>query len=65
MNSEWDEVTILEDYTRGLYKELIFHKRLISEMLFIKKQNNSLNLQTETEYLHHNYISAVSKLPNI
>ncbi|EFN64711.1 hypothetical protein EAG_06940, partial [Camponotus floridanus] len=45
---KWDEVAILD-------KELVFHKRLISEMCFIKKQNNSLNLQTEIEYLHHNY----------
>jgi len=31
-------------------------KRLISEM-FIKKQNNALNLQSDIKYLQHAYVS--------
>ena len=44
---QWDNVKILD-------KEPCFRKRLISEMLNIKKQKNSLNLQTED--LHKAYI---------
>jgi len=30
---------------------------LISEMMFIKKQNNVLNLQSDMKYLHRAYVS--------
>jgi len=47
---DWESVTILD-------KESFLGERLISEMLHIKRQSNSLNLQSDTEYLHHAYIS--------
>jgi len=37
-------------------------RRLISKMLHIKRQNNSLILQTDTEYLHHAYVSILNNL---
>ena len=39
---QWDKVKILDE-------ERCYRKRLISEMFNIKKQKNSLNLQTDTE----------------
>ena len=39
---QWDKVNILDE-------EPSYRKRLISKMLNIKKQKNSLNLQTDTE----------------
>ncbi|EFN73564.1 hypothetical protein EAG_08052, partial [Camponotus floridanus] len=39
---KWDEVKILD-------KESFYNKRLISEMICIKRQQNGLNLQTDTE----------------
>ena len=42
-------------------KSLAYWKRLISEMLNIKKQKNSLNLQTDTEG-HKAYIPIVNKV---
>lgn len=52
---DWDDVKILD-------RERYLGKRLISEMMFIKRQNNSLNLQSDTEYLHHAYVSILNKL---
>jgi len=46
----WIDVKILNS-------EPNFNKRLISEMLFIKRQNNGLNLQTDTEGLHEVYVN--------
>jgi len=46
---QWDNITILNE-------EPYYRKRLISEMLNIKKQKNSLNLQTDTEGFHKAYI---------
>ncbi|EFN67524.1 hypothetical protein EAG_06209, partial [Camponotus floridanus] len=40
----WDDVEILDI-------EAFYNKRLTSEMIYIKKQKNSLNLQTDTENL--------------
>jgi len=45
---DWDNVLILD-------KERFLGKRLISEMLYIKCQDNGLNRQADTEYLHHAY----------
>ncbi|EFN65097.1 hypothetical protein EAG_00792, partial [Camponotus floridanus] len=39
---KWDEVKILD-------KESFYNKRLISEMICIKRQHNGLNLQTDTD----------------
>jgi len=54
----WDDVKILD-------QEPFLNKRLISEMLFIKRQNNSLNLQTDTERLPEIYLDIVNNLPKI
>lgn len=43
------------DYVKVLDNEPFLNKRLISEMLFIKRQENSLNLQTDPEGLHQLY----------
>jgi len=54
----WDEVQILD-------REPFLNKRLISEMLFIKRQKNGLNLQTDTERLPEIYLNIVNSLPKI
>jgi len=54
----WDDVKILD-------LEPFLHKRLISEMLFIRRQNNGLNLQTDTERLQEIYLNIVNNLPKI
>ncbi|KYN31257.1 hypothetical protein ALC56_14440, partial [Trachymyrmex septentrionalis] len=47
---QWDNVQILDE-------EPSYRKHLISEMLHIKKQKNSLNLQTDTEvFIKHIYL---------
>ncbi|KYN02360.1 hypothetical protein ALC62_06740, partial [Cyphomyrmex costatus] len=51
----WDDVKILDE-------EPCYRKRLVSEMLNIKKQKLSLNLQTDTEGLHEAYIPIVNKI---
>jgi len=38
---DWDNVKILD-------QKKILNKRLISEMIFIRKQKNSLNIQSDT-----------------
>lgn len=52
---DWDKVTILDN-------ERILSKRLVSEMIYIRLQNNALNLQSDTEFLHHAYTSLLAKL---
>ena len=52
---QWNNIKILDE-------EPCYRKRLISEMLNIKKQKNSLNLQTDTEDLHKVYILIVNKV---
>jgi len=51
----WDNVEILD-------KERFLSKRLISEMIYIKRQKNSLNLQSDTECLDDGIISILNKL---
>jgi len=41
---DWDNVKILDE-------EMNYNKRLISEMIFIKKQKHSLNAQMDTALL--------------
>jgi len=41
---DWDKVKVLD-------KETNYNKRLISEMIFIKKQIHGLNAQTDTALL--------------
>jgi len=52
---QWDNVKFWDE-------ELCYKKRLISEMLNIKKQKNSLNLQIDTKGLHKAYIPIVNKV---
>jgi len=52
---DWENVEILDS-------ERFLGKRLISEMMFIKRQKNSINLQSDTEYLDEAYISILKKL---
>ncbi|KMQ83798.1 hypothetical protein RF55_19076 [Lasius niger] len=54
----WDKVEVLDE-------ERIYGKRLMSEIIFIKRQTNSLNLQSDTENLHHAYLTLVENLPKI
>lgn len=46
---DWENVKILDN-------ERFYSKRLISEMAHITLQKNGINLQTDTEFLHHAYI---------
>ena len=52
---DWDGVKVLDH-------ERFYHKRLISEILHIKQQCNGLNLQSDTDFLHHAYLSIVDSL---
>jgi len=52
---QWNNVQILDE-------EPSYRKRLISEMLHIKKQKNNLNLQTDTEGLHKAYLPIINKV---
>jgi len=40
----------------------IMWKRLVSEMFYIKRQKNNLNLYSDIEYLDHGIVSVLSKL---
>jgi len=51
---DWENVKIID-------RERYLDKRSISEM-HIKLQDNALNLQTDTEFLHHSYVSILIKL---
>lgn len=54
----WEESEILD-------RESSLGKRLVSEMLFIKRQKNSLNLQSDTEGLHHTFATIIDNLSKI
>lgn len=54
----WNDIDILD-------KEPILNKRLLSEMLYIKRQNNSLNLKTDTDCLQHKYVMILEKLTRV
>ena len=49
----WENIKILD-------RERYLGRRLVSEML--QMQNNSRNLQSDTEFLHHAYISILNRL---
>jgi len=53
---EWDNIKII-DY------ELSYQKRIIAEMVHIKKQQNGLNKQSDTELLPTSYIPILDLLP--
>lgn len=55
-NFKWEDITILDT-------ENHYNKRLISEMIHIKRQKNSLNLQTDTESLPTAYDNIINNLP--
>lgn len=55
---DWNNVTILDH-------ESFLFKRLVSEMIFIKRQVNSLNLQTDTDGLSNTYCNIIDKLKKI
>ncbi|XP_071579747.1 uncharacterized protein [Temnothorax nylanderi] len=57
-NFDWSNAEILDN-------EPYYYKRLISEMLCIKRQVNGLNLQTDTEGLPDSYLSVIEKLSKI
>ncbi|KYM95047.1 hypothetical protein ALC62_14318 [Cyphomyrmex costatus] len=50
----WNDVEILDN-------ERFSYKRQIAEMLHINLQNHSLNLQSDTEFLHHSYVSLLNE----
>ena len=50
-NIDMNSIEIIEIFD----EERILNKRLISEMIFIRKLKNSLNLQTDTELLDNAY----------
>jgi len=54
-NMDWNNVEILD-------VEKFYHKRLVSEMLHIKRQKNGLNLQTDTDCLDRGYTSIFNYL---
>ena len=55
---EWDEVVVLDN-------EKVLGKRLISEMIFIHRQSNSLNKQQDTENLNNAYRQIIDGMPLI
>jgi len=52
---DWDNPKILD-------REKFYYKRLISEMINIKTQNNALNLQSDTELLQPTYVEILNKM---
>jgi len=54
---DWNQVKILDT-------ELNYNKRLISEILHIKEQSNSINSQKDTEFLDDDYFSLLDNFLN-
>ncbi|KYN14005.1 hypothetical protein ALC57_13796 [Trachymyrmex cornetzi] len=52
---DWEDVKIMDT-------ERWFYRRRISEMLYIKLQKNSLNLQSDTDFLHESYMPILEQL---
>ncbi|KYN23497.1 hypothetical protein ALC57_04081, partial [Trachymyrmex cornetzi] len=52
---DWDNVEIMDN-------ERFLYKRRIAEMVHIQLQKNGLNSQSDTEFLHHAYISILNDL---
>ncbi|XP_071653246.1 uncharacterized protein [Temnothorax longispinosus] len=55
---DWNSVEILDNESYG-------YKRLISEMIYIKRQANGLNLQTDAESLPDAYLNVIERLSKI
>jgi len=51
----WDNPIILD-------KDKLYYRRLISEMIYIKSHNNSINLQSDTEVLQHTYVEILNRI---
>lgn len=51
----WENIKII-------HTEKFLNKRSISEMLYMKRQKNSINLQSDTEFLYHAYVSIINKI---
>ena len=52
---DWENASILDTEPK-------YYKRLISEMIHIKEQNNGLNLQKDTELLNESYFDLLDRL---
>jgi len=55
---DWEKVEILDE-------EVYLYKRLISEMIYIKKQQKGLNLQKDTELLDPIYSDIIGVPSNL
>jgi len=52
---DWNDVKVLD-------RESKFYKRIISEMIYIKEQKSSLNLNSDTELLDESYFDILKEL---
>jgi len=52
---DWDNPEILD-------QEQNYYKRIISEMIHIKSQKNSINLNSDTEYLDGSYFDILDRI---
>jgi len=52
---DWENVKVLDFEPK-------YYKRLISEMIHIKKQKNGLNLNSDTELLDESYFDILDRL---
>lgn len=48
-----------------LDEEPFLHKRLVSEMLYVKRHINDLNKQENTEDLHSTYLTILKNMPTV
>jgi len=55
---DWDNIKILDE-------EPIYNKKLISEMIHIKRQKNGLNNQNDTDSLPESYSPIINLFPPI
>jgi hypothetical protein len=54
---DWKKIKILDS-------EPNYKKRLVSEMIHIKQQNNGINSQKDTEFLHDTYFHLLDSVKN-
>ena len=55
---DWDNVTILD-------RERSYTRRCVSEMFYIKRQTNGINLQEDTAKLSSVYLPIIEKFSHI
>jgi len=53
---DWNQTEILDI-------ESSYNKRIVSEMIFIKRQTNALNKQSDTDLLPDSYVPIIKELP--